>query len=67
MAIKKALHTRHHWFKFVFFCAFAIINYVIGSKFGDILRCIHLIDNKLLITYKDAPTYDKIVKIKWLV
>jgi hypothetical protein len=37
------------------------------SRFEDILKCIHLIDNKSIISNKNDPTYDKIAKTRWLV
>jgi hypothetical protein len=37
------------------------------SRFEDILRCIHLVDNKSIISNQNDPTYDKIAKTRWLV
>ncbi len=36
-------------------------------RFEDILKCIHLVDNKSIILNKNDPTYNKIAKTRWLV
>jgi hypothetical protein len=44
-----------------------ITSCMIRSRFEDIFKCIHLVDNKSIITNKDDYAYNKIVKTKWFV
>lgn len=37
------------------------------QRFEAIVRCIHLIDNKVLMNDTRDPAYDKLGKVRWLV
>jgi hypothetical protein len=69
MALKKVPSIHLHWSRKYsdFFHTLVIRNAMSRNRFEDILRCIHLVDNKEVCTDKSNPRYNKIAKTAWLV
>jgi len=66
--IKKLPHIKFHGFKSIdLFGTSMITNSMIRSRFEDIFKYIHLVDNKSIITNKDDSIYNKIAKTRWFV
>jgi hypothetical protein len=64
MAIKKILHTRFHWFKFVgILHTLVIVNCMIRSRIEDTLKCIHLVGNKSIKQIKMILTMTKLQRL----
>lgn len=37
------------------------------SRFEAIVRCIHLVNNEIVVTDQAAARYDKLAKVRWLI
>jgi hypothetical protein len=57
VVVKKASHKRFHWSKSLeLFYILAIVKIMIHYRFEEILRCIHLVNNKNVLKNKVDPT-----------
>lgn len=68
MGLKELPNIRQYWDRREFYCCPIISEVMTRKRFEAITRCIHLVDNTMIVSDRDDPAlYDKLAKVRWVV
>jgi len=68
MGCKRLPSLRHYWMKTepLLYCPL-IAQVMTLSRFEQILRCLHLVDNSNVVRDVEDPRFDRLAKTQWLI
>ena len=67
MGMKFLPTIRDYWKRTEFLHCSLIPRVFTQNRFESLLRCLHLVNNEIVVTERESPRYDKLAKVRWVI